>query len=332
MADYEFHEACLAFPPMTSEELESLALDIKEHGLIHEIVQHEGKILDGRSRLAACEMANVPPRFRDWAGECGTPVDFVVAENIERRHLTPSQRGMVAADLVPIFEADAKQRQAKGLKQNNEEPGASEESVTEPDVRANGNGPKNTPRTVVANGRQREKTEKNRKSTEKAAKAVGATPRSTQRAKRIKEQAPPEVVESVRKGETTLRAAEESIAAPKVEDAKVAIDDAGTKLPAKLAVPFSARSKFRALESLHRQYLAGLRELAALPGGAMLRLQEIEADLQNARRQIKFSEPAYVCPYCKCEGPKCAACKACMGRGWVSESTYERAPSEMKAK
>ncbi|HMC88121.1 MAG TPA: hypothetical protein VKI17_01175 [Gemmataceae bacterium] len=61
------------------------------HGLQEDIVVHEGKILDGRHRYLACLARQVAPRFRDYAGECGSPLDFVVARNCCRRHLTESQ-------------------------------------------------------------------------------------------------------------------------------------------------------------------------------------------------------------------------------------------------
>ncbi len=58
------------FPTLSAEELEELAADIKERGLIHPIVlDAEGRVLDGRNRLAACEIAEVEPRFTTYEGE-----------------------------------------------------------------------------------------------------------------------------------------------------------------------------------------------------------------------------------------------------------------------
>jgi hypothetical protein len=65
---YKFHPACLAFPLLPEEELQELAEDIKLRGLLHPIVVFHGQILDGRNRLAACEVAGVAPRFIEWSG------------------------------------------------------------------------------------------------------------------------------------------------------------------------------------------------------------------------------------------------------------------------
>src|SRR5438128_5640090 len=83
---------------------------------------HEGKVLDGWHRYLACLVKHVPPRLRDYAGECGSPLSFVLAKNIDRRHLTPGQRALVAARLKPLFEEEARQRQRAPLKQGTQFP------------------------------------------------------------------------------------------------------------------------------------------------------------------------------------------------------------------
>ncbi|RWF65183.1 MAG: S-adenosylmethionine-binding protein [Mesorhizobium sp.] len=79
-------------------EIALLADDICTNGLNHPIVLYEGKILDGRNRLAACEFGQLEPSFVDYAGD--DPLGFVLSENLRRRHLTESQRAMVAAQIV----------------------------------------------------------------------------------------------------------------------------------------------------------------------------------------------------------------------------------------
>lgn len=93
------HPACAAFPELVGAELAELAIDIATHGLLCSITVHEGQVLDGRARLAACEAAGVEPRFETWTGT-GDPTAWIVSRNLHRRHLTPSQRAMVAARLV----------------------------------------------------------------------------------------------------------------------------------------------------------------------------------------------------------------------------------------
>ncbi len=110
---YTFHPACLAFPLLPDGELRELAEDIKLRGLLHPVVIFHGQVLDGRNRLAACEIAGVAPRFIDWSGS-GSPVEWVISTNLHRRHLSASQCAVVALDILPLLEREAKERQRLG--------------------------------------------------------------------------------------------------------------------------------------------------------------------------------------------------------------------------
>src|SRR3990170_5071720 len=94
----EFHELSDIFPLMSESELSDLADDIRANGLHESIVLHAGKILDGRNRYIACELAGVEPKFVEYAGD--DPLAFVVSLNLKRRHLNESQRAMIAAKLA----------------------------------------------------------------------------------------------------------------------------------------------------------------------------------------------------------------------------------------
>jgi hypothetical protein len=98
--EYEYHPYADLFPLMGGDELAALAADIAANGLREKIVRHEGKVLDGRNRLRACELADVDPRFADYEGD--DPLGFVVSKNLHRRHLTESQRAMVAGRLANL--------------------------------------------------------------------------------------------------------------------------------------------------------------------------------------------------------------------------------------
>ena len=115
MKRYSYHPACLLFPRLGKKELQELADDIKERGLLNPIILYQGKILDGRNRFAACKLAGVKPRFIKWTKK-GNPVEWVISQNLFRRHLTSSQRAVVACDILPLLEKEAKerQRQSKG--------------------------------------------------------------------------------------------------------------------------------------------------------------------------------------------------------------------------
>lgn len=91
----EYHEYANLFPMLGGTDLKSLADDISEKGLQDPIITLDGKILDGRNRYRACELASVPPRFAEYEGD--DALGYVISHNLHRRHLTESQRAMVAA-------------------------------------------------------------------------------------------------------------------------------------------------------------------------------------------------------------------------------------------
>ena len=97
----EFHPLAMLFPPLDDEEFKALKADIREHGLSEAIWLYEGKILDGAHRFKACLAVGVAPRFRDYEG--GEPLAFVLGLNLRRRHLTPTQRAVVAARATRIW-------------------------------------------------------------------------------------------------------------------------------------------------------------------------------------------------------------------------------------
>jgi len=107
---YFVHPAASTFPMIDGKEFDALVDDIGKNGLQTEIVMHDGMVLDGRNRLAACAKAKVAPRFTPFVGD--SPTAFVMSANIIRRHLNASQRAMLAANLLPMFEAEAKARKA----------------------------------------------------------------------------------------------------------------------------------------------------------------------------------------------------------------------------
>jgi hypothetical protein len=97
---YDFHELCCIFPRCSDEELQLLVSDIRENGLLTPITRYEGKILDGRNRYLACQMLNIEPDYVDFDGK--DPLPFVVSRNLCRRHLSESQRAMVAAAIIEL--------------------------------------------------------------------------------------------------------------------------------------------------------------------------------------------------------------------------------------
>jgi hypothetical protein len=90
------------FPLMKEDEFARLVWSIRKVGLIRPILQDEdGRILDGRCRFLACDIAGVEP-------ELAPPKDavaaYLYAANAARRHLDSGQRAIITVmveDTVP---------------------------------------------------------------------------------------------------------------------------------------------------------------------------------------------------------------------------------------
>ena len=108
--EYEIHPAALAFPEMGTSAFEALKKSIKENGLHHPIVLHEGKIIDGKHRYKACLELGIEPKTETWDGK-GSLTDFISDMNINRRDVTKNQRYAIALKLKNSYAKEAKERQ-----------------------------------------------------------------------------------------------------------------------------------------------------------------------------------------------------------------------------
>jgi len=183
----EPHPAACIFPLMEGAEYQALVDDIKANGLRDPIVRYkDGErswLLDGRNRLRACRDAGVEPQWDDYIG--GDPIAFVMSKNVHRRHLNETQRAFVGAELVPMYEAAAKERQEK----LNKTPGKLSPNLGEA---------------------------KKGKAAEHAARAVNVSRSSVESALKVKRDAAPEVLAVARdKGELAVSAAAELAKLPK---------------------------------------------------------------------------------------------------------------------
>lgn len=180
---YPHHEAAALFPLVSGQELEELASDIHERGLLNPIVLYEGKVLDGRNRMAACKRAGVPMRFENWRDPGCGPVAWVISQNLHRRHLTASQRAVIALDALPLFEAEAKKRQS--IAGASSAPGR----------------PKDVQKVAPVSGE---------KSRDQAAEAFNVNRQYVSDAKRIAQEAP-QLIDQVREGTKTLTQAKREV-------------------------------------------------------------------------------------------------------------------------
>src|SRR5262245_57667104 len=91
----QVHPVADLFPMLAEDELADLAADIKERGLLHPIVlDGDGRILDGRNRLLACEMAGMTPLFVTYEGD--DPDGYAWSVNVRRRSHTKGQMAIMA--------------------------------------------------------------------------------------------------------------------------------------------------------------------------------------------------------------------------------------------
>lgn len=89
------HELCSLFPKIDGEAYEVLKADIKANGLMNPIVLHEGMILDGQNRFRVCQELGIEPKYIQFTGE--NILEFVLAQNLHRRHLSAGQSATIVA-------------------------------------------------------------------------------------------------------------------------------------------------------------------------------------------------------------------------------------------
>jgi N6-adenosine-specific RNA methylase IME4 len=85
---------------MDGPQFDALVADIRLHRVREPVVLYEGKILDGRNRKRAADIAGIPCPTQPYEGD--DPSAFVFSRNLYRHHLNESQRAMVAAKLVNL--------------------------------------------------------------------------------------------------------------------------------------------------------------------------------------------------------------------------------------
>ena len=88
------HPVSQLFPPLPDDEFAGLVKSIRLTGQQSPITcDPNGLLLDGINRLKACEAVGVEPRI---AIHHGDPIEFILAANIVRRHLSMGQRMMIS--------------------------------------------------------------------------------------------------------------------------------------------------------------------------------------------------------------------------------------------
>lgn len=149
------HPYAELFPALEGEKFEALKEDIRANGQHEPILVSGGQLVEGRNRERACRELGIPLKTREWEGDEGDLLDFVVSANLHRRHLTSSQRAAVAVLLKDKFDHQATSRMLAG---------------TSADGKAGGRGRKKIPTQSSGEGSADRHAGE---ATERAARAVG---------------------------------------------------------------------------------------------------------------------------------------------------------------
>ena len=184
------HPISDVWPMMDEAKIAELADDIRKNGQLVPVWLYEGKILDGRNRWAACKIAGVDPKTKEYTGD--EPTAFAVSLNDRRRHMNKGSLAAVAAELEPFFAADAKRRQKE---HGGTAPGKTKTL------------PEKTPEVKKGDGDARKA----------AAVSVGVNDRYVSDAKKVKAEAP-EVFERLKAGKITLQDAKREVAKKPTDD------------------------------------------------------------------------------------------------------------------
>ena len=153
---------------MPDEDIQSLSNDIRNQGLLAPVWIYEDKILDGRNRAKACQIAGVKVETKTYTGD--NPVAFAFSLNEKRRHLSSGARAALAVEAKPLYEAEAKKRQIR------------------------------KPESVV----QKVAQQNTGKSRDKAAADFGTNHQYVNQAEKVKAQAP-EVFEKLKQGKVSMQ-------------------------------------------------------------------------------------------------------------------------------
>lgn len=134
------------------------------------------KVLDGRRRLRACRIAGIEPDV--IVVEPKDPVAYVLSLNLHRRHLSTSQKSIVAAKARGIHDKAAKARMKAGGRVHKDEKGQIKSSDP-------------------SNGQSRDT----------AGVALGVSGASVDRATNVLKKGVPELIEAVESGRVTVNMA-----------------------------------------------------------------------------------------------------------------------------
>ncbi len=208
------HPVAAMFPILEGVPFEELVQSIEQLGQVEPLVFDGDVLLDGRNRLLACRELGIEPKRIQFSDLClnTRPDLWIVAKNIDRRHLTEDQRAAIAAqaEAWQLEQYAAKNKAAAQFQPGNKvnAEGANQHTRT---VRPNSDEPSTQRDHSAENARRTagqiaEKAKVSRYKAEQALKLTKAAKADPKAAA---------VAEKVRKGEVPLRKAVKAVEPPK---------------------------------------------------------------------------------------------------------------------
>lgn len=300
MPTLDDHPLACIFPLMAEADLAALADDIAANGLRDPVWLYEGRILDGRNRYRACVRKGIDQRVEHYRG--ADPLGFVISKNLHRRHLTESQRAMVAANI-----AEALSRQLAGKSTGGRPTERAGEAVREA-----------------------------------AAEMVNSSEQGVRRAMQVKAHGVPELAAAVVAGEVSVSAAAEVAKLPAAEQAAAvaggpaAVQAAAKKKRASRKTPKTTPAEDAGTEDAGAgehpadafagrvaelcRRLDGCKATAAelagaSPHGRHIHGESVTAQIEAARKALWQSRPTEACNCVRGAGPARPDCRACFGTG-----------------
>jgi len=90
------HPYAKMIPVIVATDLDRLLGDIRTQGVNEPLVMFEGKVLDGRNRLAVASVLGVPVQLEEFDGDDAAAKSYVWSTNAARRHLSTPQIALAA--------------------------------------------------------------------------------------------------------------------------------------------------------------------------------------------------------------------------------------------
>lgn len=196
-APLKFHPLANLFPMLSDAELDDLGEDMRQNGQVETVKLHQGMVLDGRNRYTAASRKGLGVRYELFTGSSREALAWVISKNLKRRHLTESQRAMVAARLSTMRLGD---------NQHSADKAAAQICAPSFDLGAEAKPPE--PEAAVS------QTE--------SAELLNVSRRSVQTATKVQEKGAPELQAAVEQGRVAVSTAAEIADLPKEEQAQVA--------------------------------------------------------------------------------------------------------------